>query len=84
MGSGDRRHFAFQDDSFDFVGYRNSHLLEEKIAPRRGYLPTQKWRIYEVVERRTRILQKLHLDKGVTDFYELLKVLARAQQEGLF
>jgi len=36
------------------------------------------------VERRAKILEKLHRDKGVKDFYELLKVLARAQQEKLF
>jgi len=72
------------NDAFDFVGHRNSHLLGEKIAIKRGYLPTQKWRICEVVERRAKILEKLHLGKGVTDFYELLKVLARAQKEGLF
>jgi len=37
-----------------------------------------------VLERRARILEKLHKDKGVTNFYELLNVLAKAQQEGLF
>jgi hypothetical protein len=37
-----------------------------------------------VVERSARILEKLHKEKGVKDFYELLKVLARAQEERLF
>ncbi len=72
------------DDSFDFVGKKNSYLLEEKIAIKRGIPPNQKWQIYSVVERRARILEKLHKDKGVTNFYELLNVLAKAQQEGLF
>ncbi len=71
-------------DSFDFVGKKNSYLLEEKIAIKRGIPPNQKWQIYSVVERRARILEKLHKDKGVTNFYELLNVLGKAQQEGLF
>ncbi|MGB3128874.1 MAG: type II/IV secretion system ATPase subunit, partial [Dehalococcoidia bacterium] len=71
-------------DSFDFVGKKNSYLLEEKIAMMRGIPSNEKWQVYSVVERRARILEKLHKDKGVTDFYELLNVLAKAQQEGLF
>jgi len=72
------------DDSFEFVGKRNSYLLEEKIAIKRGIPSNEKWQIYSLVERRARILERLHKDKGVTNFYELLNVLAKAQQEGLF
>jgi len=72
------------NDSFEFVGKKNSFLLEEKIAIKRGIPPSQKWQIYSVVERRAKILEKLHKDRGVTNFYELLNVLAKAQQEGLF
>ncbi len=71
-------------DTFDFVGKRNSYLLEDKIALKRGISPDKKMQIYSLVERRARILEKLHKEKGVRDFYELLKVLARAQQERLF
>jgi flagellar protein FlaI len=71
-------------DTFDFVGKRNSYLLEDKIAIKRGIPPDKKMQIYSLVERRARILEKLHKEKGVRDFYELLKVLARAQQERLF
>ncbi len=71
-------------DTFDFVGRRNSYLLEDKIALKRGIPPDKKMQIYSLVERRGRILEKLHKEKGVRDFYELLKVLARAQQERLF
>jgi flagellar protein FlaI len=71
------------NDSFEFTGRKNSYLLEERIARKRGILPSKKWEIYNVLERRAGILEKLHKDKGVTDFYELLKVLARAEQEGL-
>ncbi|MBM3155744.1 MAG: type II/IV secretion system ATPase subunit [Chloroflexi bacterium] len=71
-------------DTFEFVGRRNSYLLEDKIAIKRGYPPDKKWQIYSLVERRARILEKLHKEKGVRDFYELLKVLAKAQQERIF
>jgi archaeal flagellar protein FlaI len=71
-------------DTFDFVGRRNSYLLEDKIALKRGIPPDKKMQVYSLVERRARILEKLHKEKGVRDFYELLKVLARAQQERLF
>jgi len=71
-------------DTFDFVGRRNSYLLEDKIALRRGIPPDKKMQVYSLVERRARILEKLHKEKGVRDFYELLKVLARAQREKLF
>lgn len=71
-------------DTFDFVGKRNSYLLEDKIALKRGIPPDKKMQVYSLVERRARILEKLHKEKGVRDFYELLKVLARAQQEKLF
>jgi len=72
------------NDSFEFIGRKNSYLLEERIARKRGILPGQKWQIYNVLERRAVILEKLHKDKGITDFYELLRVLAKAEQEGLF
>jgi flagellar protein FlaI len=71
-------------DEFNFVGSRNSYLLEERISIKRGIPPSQKWQIYNVVERRARILEKLHKDKGVTNFYELLKILATAQEQKLF
>jgi len=71
-------------DVFEFVGKRNSYLLEEKIAMIRGIPANEKWRIYDVVERRARILEKLHVDKGVSDFYELINVLAKAQERGIF
>lgn len=71
-------------DTFEFVGDKSSYLLEEKIAPKRGLPPNKKWEIYNVLEKRARVLERLHHDKGVTDYYELLKIIARAQEEGIF
>jgi flagellar protein FlaI len=71
-------------DTFAFVGKKNSYLLEDKIAIKRGIPANQRWKIYDLVEKRKRILERLHVDKGVSDFYGLLKVLAKAQKQGLF
>ena len=71
-------------DEFDFTGNKASYLLEEKIAPMKGYPHEKRWKIYTLLEKRARILERLHKEKGVTDFYELLKVIARAQHEGIF
>ncbi len=71
-------------DVFEFVGNKNSYLLEEKIALKRGIPPNRKWEIYNVLERRARILEKLHKEKGFKGYYELLKVITKAQQEGLW
>ena len=71
-------------DEFEFPGYMNSYLLEEKVAPMRGLPPDKKRNIYSELNRRARILERLHKEKGVTDFYELLDVLSAARKEGVF
>lgn len=73
-----------ETDTFEFPGHMNSYLLETKIAPRRGIPPRERKKIYEELERRARILERLHKDKGVKDFYELFQVLAEARRKGLF
>ena len=71
------------DDSFEFSGYMNTYLLEERIAMMRGIPPTKKRTIYNELTRRANILKKLHEQK-VEDFYELHQVLAQAYAEGVF
>ncbi|NQT74563.1 MAG: type II/IV secretion system ATPase subunit [Chloroflexi bacterium] len=71
-------------DEFEFPGHMNSYLLEEKIAPKRGLPPEKKRNIYNELNRRARILERLHKEKGVSDFYELLTVLSAARKEGVF
>jgi flagellar protein FlaI len=70
-------------DTFVFSGDGNSYILEQKIAPMLGIPPHKARRIYAEVERRAKILEKLN-EQGVKNFYDLLKVLAKAQREGLF
>ena len=70
-------------DEFDFMGDKNSYLLEERIAPMKGFAPTRRLGIYGLLEKRSKVLKRLQ-EKGVTGYYELLTVLARAQSEGFF
>ena len=71
------------DDTFEFSGYMNSYLLEERIAMMRGIPTTQKRTIYNELTRRAKILKRLHEQK-IEDFYELYQVLAQAYGEGVF
>jgi flagellar protein FlaI len=71
------------DDTFQFRGFQNSYLLENKIAPRRG-LPEEKRRqIYKILKQRSDVLRRIH-EQGKTNFYEIYAILAKAYREGLF
>ena len=70
-------------DEFEFPGDKNSYLLEERIAAMKGFPATKRQGIYAVLEKRAKVLRKLQ-EKGVSGYYELLRVLSRAQQEGIF
>ena len=71
-------------DKFDFTGYMTSFVMEFKIAPRLGIPSNKKGKIYEEIDRRARILEELHRVRGIKGFYEVLDVLSKAQQQGLF
>jgi flagellar protein FlaI len=70
-------------DKFEFVGLNNSYLLEQRIAPSRGYPASRRRQIYSLVKRRARILEKL-ANSGLTDYYETFKVISKAINEGVF
>lgn len=70
-------------DEFEFVGLNNSFLLEQRIAPARGLSEKNRRQIYRELDRRGALLQKLG-ESGVTNFYELFKLLSKAQKQGLF
>ncbi len=76
-------HWDEATDTFEFVGYMSSFILENKVAPKIG-LGQKKQRVYAEVERRAKILEKLHREQKITNFYEVLRVLSRAQRQGLF
>ncbi len=69
-------------DTHVFTGYGSSYLLEQKIATRLGIPPNKKKLIYEEVEKRAKILKKLH-EQGVTDFYEFFKAISKIYKSGL-
>ena len=70
------------EDTFEFTGYMNSYLLEEKIAMARGLPPHRKRNIYNELTRRANILRRLQ-QQGVEDFHALYQVLSQAYREGV-
>lgn len=73
-----------ETDVFEFPGYMNSYLLEQVIAIRRGIPPRKRKQIYDEVKRRARIFEKLHKERGVTDFNDFFQVLSEARKQNLF
>jgi len=61
----------------------NSYLLEQQIAIRRGIPPHKRKAIYDELKRRARIFEKLHKEKGVTDFHEFFQILSEARRQNL-
>jgi flagellar protein FlaI len=70
-------------DTFDFPGYMNSFVLEEKIAMKRGIPPFKRKVIYTELKRRAKIFQRLHLDRKLKNFYDVFQVLGEAQRQKL-
>ena len=70
-------------DTFQFPGFMNSYLLEEKVALRRGIPPFKKKLIYTELKRRAKILQRLHVERKLRNFYDVFSVLAEARRQGL-
>jgi flagellar protein FlaI len=71
------------EDKFEFTGNMNSYLLENLVAPKRGISPKNKRAIYQELERRAALFQRL-AEQGTADFYELYGIFSKAQREGLF
>lgn len=69
-------------DVFEFTGNMNSYLLENRIAPRRGIPSQDKRAIYQELDRRAALFQRL-AEQGTADFYELYRIFSKAQREGL-
>ena len=69
-------------DTFKFTGKNNSYLLENKIAPRLGIPENQVKKIYSELDRRSKILKKVH-QAGITNFYDLFNTLIRLEEAGL-
>ncbi len=70
-------------DTFQFRGFQNSYLLENKIAPRRGYPEEKRRQIYKVLKQRSDVLRRI-TEQGKVDFYDVYAVLSKAYRDGLF
>ncbi len=70
------------NDTFEATGTMNSYLLEQKIAPRKGLDPQNKRAIYDEVDRRAQLFERL-LKAGRTNFFDLYKAFSQAQRQGL-
>jgi len=71
------------DDTFQFRGFQNSYLLENKIAPRRGFPEEKRRQIYKILKQRSDVLKRIH-EQGKTNFYDVYAILAKAYREGYF
>lgn len=70
------------NDTFDFSGKGASYLLENKIATLLGFPDHKKAEIYDEVEKRARILERLH-KAGYSDFQDIFQMLTKVKKEGL-
>lgn len=71
------------DDTFNFRGNQNSYLLENKIAPRRGFPEEKRRQVYKLLKQRADVLRRIH-EQGKDDFYEVYAILSKAYREGYF
>ncbi len=68
------------EDVHRFVAYKNSYILEEKIARNAGYAdPTE---IYEEFDLRKRILERM-VEEDILDYYEVVKIIWTYYREGV-
>lgn len=63
-------------DKHLFRGVGNSYLLEYKIAPMKGLTGRNILKIYDQLELRTQILQKM-VDNGIFDYHEVFRVVSK-------
>jgi flagellar protein FlaI len=75
-------HWDPVSDSFEFTGRGSSYLLENKIATILGIPEHKKAQMYLEVEKRARILERLH-KAGYTGFYDLFHMITKVKKQGL-
>ena len=69
-------------DTHEFCGKGSSFLLENKIATMLGIPEHKKANIYMEVEKRAKILERLH-KAGYTNFADLFAMMTRVKKQGL-
>ncbi len=69
-------------DTHDFHGRGSSYLLENRIATMLGIPDHKKAGMYLEVDKRARILERLH-KAGYTGFYDLYHMMTKIKKQGL-
>jgi archaeal flagellar protein FlaI len=69
-------------DTHEFTGRGSSYMLETKIATMLGIPEHKKAMMYMEVDKRAKILERLH-KAGYTDFIELFLMLTKLKKQGL-
>jgi archaeal flagellar protein FlaI len=69
-------------DTFTWSGKGSSFLLENKIATMLGMPDSKKAEIYLEVEKRAKILERLH-KAGYTKFWDLFHMMTKVKKQGL-
>jgi len=75
-------HWNPTTDMHEFPGRGSSYLLENRIATMLGIPEHKKAAIYDEVEKRARILERLH-KAGYTGFYDLYFMMTKVKKQGL-
>ncbi len=68
------------EDRFIFNADNNSYLLEYVIAPQKGIPRNRIKEIYQDVEKRAKILERIH-KSGTVDFYDLFTMITKIEKE---
>jgi len=69
-------------DTFVWSGKGSSYLLEEKIAAMLGIPENRRAEIYLEVEKRAKILERLH-QAGYVQFWDLFHMITKIKKQGL-
>ncbi|MDD4566377.1 Pertussis toxin liberation protein H [Methanoculleus chikugoensis] len=69
-------------DTFTFTGKGSSYLLENKIATMLGIPENRRAEIYDEVDKRAKILERLH-KAGYTQFWDLFHMTTKIKKQGL-
>lgn len=72
-----------EDDTFEFPGDMNSHVLEQKVAWKRGVPESQRRSIYSELRKRAAILEKISKKQGAKYFDKLFEIISEAYKQGL-
>ena len=69
-------------DTFTFTGKGSSYLLESKVATVLGIPENRRAEIYDELDKRARILERLH-KAGYTQFWDLFHMTTKIKKQGL-